>query len=139
MPQIPPIGESTTATPVQLLELLRPVSQVTPITPAAEVQGEPDRQARQGVDTAAAHRAARGGAQASEPADLAAAVEEINVFLLGVPTQLQFRIDDDSGVVVVSIVDSESGEVLRQTPPNEVLGIAQRIRESGFGLLDSVA
>jgi flagellar protein FlaG len=42
---------------------------------------------------------------------------------------LEFRIDDDSGRVVVSVVDRHSGEVLRQIPNEEALRIAHHIQQ----------
>lgn len=42
---------------------------------------------------------------------------------------LNFRIDDDSGVTVVSVVARKSGEVLRQIPGDAALRIAKHLRE----------
>ena len=40
---------------------------------------------------------------------------------------LQFRVDDESGRVVVSVRDSETGELIRQIPNEEVLRIAKAL------------
>jgi len=40
-------------------------------------------------------------------------------------TQLKFRVDSDVGRVVVQVLDSQSGEVLRQIPREEALKLAR--------------
>lgn len=41
---------------------------------------------------------------------------------------LQFQVDDGSGIVVVRVVDSASGEVIRQIPNEEFLRLARNVR-----------
>ena len=50
-------------------------------------------------------------------------------------TNLKFRVDDASGDTVVSVVDSQSGELLRQIPSDEALRIARWIGSLRGGLL----
>ncbi len=47
---------------------------------------------------------------------------------------LQFSVDDESGETVVRVVDSETKEVIRQIPSEELLAIANRLR-SAAGVL----
>ncbi|MCL1036489.1 flagellar protein FlaG [Shewanella submarina] len=42
---------------------------------------------------------------------------------------LAFRVDDSSGTSVVSVLDVESGEVLRQIPSEEALELAAKLTE----------
>ncbi len=42
---------------------------------------------------------------------------------------LNFSIDDDSGSLVVQVVESESGKVIRQIPPDEILTLRKRLEE----------
>jgi hypothetical protein len=51
-------------------------------------------------------------------------------------TGLRFRLDQDAGRVVVSIIDSESGSVLRQIPSEAALRVARSLAHSGRSLLD---
>ena len=44
-------------------------------------------------------------------------------------TDLRFAIDDASGRMVVSIVDRETSEVVRQIPAEELLAVARQIEE----------
>lgn len=134
MNPISSIIDSGHQAPAQMLELLRAVGPVEPVARSAAISGEAERQAGQQAEPARPV-----AAEPIEVADLDEAVEEINLFLLGVPTHLEFRVEQDLDQLIVSVVDSESGDVLRQLPPDEVLRIAQRVREADFGLLDSVA
>ena len=51
---------------------------------------------------------------------------------------LNFRVDQGSGRMVVTVTDGETGEVIRQVPGEEALKMAQRI-EDMTGLLDEKA
>lgn len=71
--------------------------------------------------------------------NLEQAVGELNRYVAGSRTDLQFRVDEDAGRVVVSIVDSESGQVLRQMPSEDALRIARYLESGGHGLLRQTA
>ena len=43
---------------------------------------------------------------------------------------LAFRVDDSSGANVVSVLDVDSGEVLRQIPSEEALELAAKLTEA---------
>lgn len=55
------------------------------------------------------------------------ALEEINSQMQAWSTQLQFDVDQDANRVVVSIVDSQTGDVIRTIPSEAVLRIAKMI------------
>lgn len=42
---------------------------------------------------------------------------------------LNFSIDEDSDSLVVQVVDSDSGKVIRQIPPDEILTLRKRLEE----------
>jgi flagellar protein FlaG len=63
---------------------------------------------------------------------------QIDSFLRSQNHQLQFRVDQGSGQLVVTVTDGETGEVIRQVPGEEALKMAQRI-EDMTGLLDEKA
>ncbi len=55
---------------------------------------------------------------------------------------LDFRIDDDTGRLVVSVIDRSSGDVLRQIPSEEALRIAhhlQQTQDRGGALIAAMA
>ena len=55
------------------------------------------------------------------------ALEDINEQMKAWSTQLQFEVDPDINRVVVSVVDAESGDVVRTIPSDAVLRIAKMI------------
>ncbi len=69
---------------------------------------------------------------ASRPADTHLTdevVSDLNEAILGVRRELKFSIDEDSGRAVVQVMDSETGEMIRQLPSEEVLAVSRHIRE----------
>ncbi|MCG5516527.1 MULTISPECIES: flagellar protein FlaG [unclassified Ectothiorhodospira] len=71
--------------------------------------------------------------EAPSPAELEksvdAAVERINEFVQVVQRDLQFTVDDSTGRTVVKVMDSQSEEVIRQLPPEEILAVAAHMEE----------
>ena len=61
---------------------------------------------------------------------------QIDSFLRSMNKSLQFRLDESSGRMIVSICDSETGEVIRQVPGEEALRIAQNLESRLSGMLD---
>ena len=44
-------------------------------------------------------------------------------------THLRFETDESTGIRVIKIIDAESGEVVRQIPPEELLKITKTLRD----------
>ncbi len=57
------------------------------------------------------------------------AAEEGNSLLQATRRNLQFMVDDSTKEVVVKIVDSDSGELVRQIPSEEMLNFIKRMQE----------
>ncbi|WP_016956745.1 flagellar protein FlaG [Catenovulum agarivorans] len=57
------------------------------------------------------------------------AVAEVSEFINAQNRQLNFDYDDSSNRSVIKVTDSESGEIIRQIPSEEMLKLAQRISE----------
>lgn len=60
--------------------------------------------------------------------DIELAVQEVQAFLQVQNRNLAFSIDEDTQRSVVTVKDSESGDVIRQIPSEEVLKLAERIK-----------
>lgn len=58
---------------------------------------------------------------------VAAAIQSANAYVQSVSSSLQFSLDQDSGRTVVKMVDTETAEVLRQFPSDEMLAISKSI------------
>jgi flagellar protein FlaG len=87
----------------------------------------------------AAAEAVRANLAAPTAQDLQQALQAIDRYLAEHRTGLEFRVDESSGRVVVSIIDAADGTVLRQIPSEEVLRIAERLQRERQGLIDAQA
>jgi flagellar protein FlaG len=72
-------------------------------------------------------------------AEVARAVEAVSRMLAPLARGLEFSVDAESGDTVVRVVDSESGEVLRQIPSPEMIAIARALTRVQGLLLDAKA
>lgn len=57
------------------------------------------------------------------------AIEEIRDFANLQNRQLDFSVDEDSQRRVIRVLDAETGDMIRQIPSDEVLKLAERIKE----------
>jgi flagellar protein FlaG len=64
---------------------------------------------------------------------------QIDSFLRSINKSLQFRVDQATGEMIVTIRDDETGEVIRQVPGEDALRIAQRIEDTLSAMLDEKA
>ncbi|MNE57350.1 flagellar protein FlaG [compost metagenome] len=71
--------------------------------------------------------------------DLEKAVGEIRDFVQSSQRQLDFSIDDSTGRVVVKVIATQSGEVIRQLPSELALKLAQSLSEASSLLFDDQA
>lgn len=69
------------------------------------------------------------------PQQLHKAVESINKALQQANTNLELSVDPDTKIPVVKMVDTATGELIRQYPSKETLAIARSIDEYQHGLL----
>lgn len=72
--------------------------------------------------------------QQSEPQidaeDVARAVSEISDYVQNISRDLQFQVDKQTGSTIVTVLDHETKEVIRQIPTEEVVAIARHIAEN---------
>ena len=87
-------------------------TKVEAIAPAAPVAGEPKR------------------------ADLEKAVTDIREFVQAAQRKLDFSIDDSTHRVVVKVIATDSGEVIRQIPSETALKLAQNLANASHVLFD---
>ncbi|MFH7586146.1 flagellar protein FlaG [Oceanimonas smirnovii] len=101
-------------------------------TPAAPSQAEAT-QTRQAVQ--AATESGEVNLSADQLKDMAGQMQE---FIGSFNRSLQFRVDEDSGRNVVTVLDDQ-GEVIRQIPSEELLDVITRLAEASGGLIDTRA
>jgi flagellar protein FlaG len=78
-------------------------------------------------------------APAVEIPKIESVTRQIDSYLRSINKSLQFRVDESTGQMVVSICDASTGEVIRQVPGEEALRIAQRIENQLSTMLDEKA
>lgn len=61
--------------------------------------------------------------------ELQQATEQANQAISGLGSDLKFSVDEDTGINVVKFIDTETKEVIRQIPAQEMLVIAKRLDE----------
>src|SRR6056297_1949543 len=59
-----------------------------------------------------------------EPEQVVEASRKVEQLVQIVHRNLQFREDENSGRVVVSVIDTETGEIIRQIPPERMVRMA---------------
>lgn len=101
---------------------------VKPVTPVADTAVEKPREVVPAVVETASQDSKK-DAQ-TEQEKLKMAVQEIEKFVQSVKRNLEFSIDEPSGQVVVKVIASDSGEVVRQIPNEEVLRLANSLNDA---------
>ncbi len=91
--------------------------------PAGKAQNSP--QAGQKLPPASQEEEAMDSQAVSE------AIKEMKSYLQNVQRDLQFEVDLDAGHTVISVVDRETKEVIRQIPREEVVERARRLEQEG--------
>jgi flagellar protein FlaG len=75
--------------------------------------------------------------QDSKPSDLEQAVTDIRNFVQAAQRNLDFSIDASTHQVVVKVIATESGEVIRQIPSETALKLAQSLHDASSVLFDA--
>ncbi|RQW28676.1 flagellar protein FlaG [Rhodobacteraceae bacterium CH30] len=78
----------------------------------------------QALGNSAAGGQAKGGA---EQRDLNSALEKVSKLVSAYSRELKFSQDEETGINVVKVIDTASGDVIRQMPSEEMLKIAQSL------------
>lgn len=60
--------------------------------------------------------------------DVLRAVKSLNDHAQDLQRSLQFRVDEESGSIVVKVMDSQTNEVIRQIPSQEALDMANSLK-----------
>lgn len=129
-----PIGSSLPAAQFGQMaaEMERPPSLPEPavqVTPGSEAQGS---------GTATTSQQNGQGAGAQNPS-LEKALEALNDSMKAWATGMRFDMDDEAQRLVVSIVDSETGDVIRTVPSDAVIRVAKMIVQLQGSLVDTKA
>lgn len=100
------------------------VNRVTAASPARAAI--PD----QGQELAGSGKALPPEASAMSGADVQQVVSRLANYVQSLRRDLQFSVDERSGKSVVRVIDSETGETIRQIPAEEILAISRALSQS---------
>ncbi len=106
-----------------------------------------DRHLAEGVDLAQSHKESaladdsslQGRLQSEEKSpqdEITSAVAKLNDFVQVVQRDLEFSLDEDSGMSVVRVVDRTSKELVRQIPTELVLELARNLNDEPLRLFN---
>lgn len=71
--------------------------------------------------------------------ELQTAIVNVNDYVQSLQRDLQFSVDNDLDQTVIKVVDSDSGELIRQIPEDIFLELARRLKDDGeFRLLNAL-
>ena len=75
----------------------------------------------------------------AEMAELEKAVEDLNQALQNLKRELRFSVDDDTGRMVVTVINADTDEVVRQIPSEQLLNAVRHFEQHAGLLLDTEA
>ena len=105
--------------------------------PPVAPQGAPPKVTADQSSSKAQEVAATG--KEPERADLEKAVTDIREFVQAAQRSLDFSIDDSTHRVVVKVINTDNGEVIRQIPSETALKLAQSLSSASHVLFDDKA
>ena len=76
-------------------------------------------------------------ATVQKPVDVEKAVEKLNRFVQSQRKYVNFSVDEATNSTVIKIFKTETGELIKQFPAEEILAMAAKIRESIGWLYDN--
>lgn len=127
-----PIKSTPFALPAELTNTELPASMTratVPVPPSENVY-------RPGTSTSGQQQ---GNTASSDDTPLDKTLEQLNDSMQAWATGMRFDVDEDAQRIVVSIVDSATGEVLRTVPSDAVIRIAKMIVQMQGGAIDTRA
>ena len=72
-----------------------------------------------------------------EPQEVEQLVSDLTAELRRINNELQIEVDDETGSIIVKLVDPETGEVVRQVPLEETLAVRESIKNLSGLLYDN--
>jgi flagellar protein FlaG len=76
---------------------------------------------------------------AVNPAEISQAVNRLNDHVQNISRDLEFTIDEELNRTIITVYDSETEEVIRQIPPDEVLTLARYLESEGSVIMKTKA
>lgn len=101
------------------------------LSPADAVSNRQNIAAYNAVESVSAVASGNDNEQITTKAELEQAVSDINAYVQTVNRELQFRVDEalPLGRSVVTVIDADTEETIREFPSKEALALAHRLRD----------
>lgn len=106
-----------------------------PVSPPSPAPSRPDQASSAQEASITVRQAAQASdrAKAKGTVPLEEAAKAFREFLKGLPADLQYSMDQETGTVVFKVVNPVTKEVIRQYPPEELLEVARRLERLAKG------
>lgn len=75
----------------------------------------------------------------AESVDVKSAVAKLNEIVQSQQTNVSFFVDEEADETVIKVFDTETGELIRQYPPEEILSMKAKLSQSLGALYDVTA
>lgn len=106
------------------------MTSITSVNRATMEVVRPSSPSRAPADAASANASATGSPQPSASSEeLSGVVKELNDYVQSINRNLEFSLDEGADRTVIRVVDTATGELVRQIPTEEVLQVARHLRE----------
>lgn len=122
-------SSQTAGIPVQMADAVRVVNQPEPARAVTAVETA--------LDARLNSQNAQKDTQHAEPKQLDETLEELNQRMQAWSTGLKFSMDEDAQRLVVSVVDTATGDVIRTVPSDAVLKVAKMIVQMQGQMVDT--
>jgi flagellar protein FlaG len=110
-------------------------TQMSPSARPADQAKPPERAQPETVADSKTNLGAVAEALPAKAPQIEAVVSQIDRYLKSVARSLEFRVDGPGGHTVVSVRDTETGDLIRQFPGEEVLRLAEMAEEQTIVLV----
>ena len=120
------IGPINTSSPVPVQPDTRQTERAVSTSPVPQVSSEQNQRVPTEVPTAAAETADNLQEQQQR---LEEVVSNINDFVQSIDRNLQFSVSEDGSRTIITVINPETEEVIRQIPPEEVLAVSAALRD----------
>jgi flagellar protein FlaG len=100
---------------------------------------QPGQSARPQPEQAAAPALQKHEQPKQPPVDIEKVAQQLETFLKRVSRSLEFHVDEASGRMVCSVRDAQTGDLIRQSPNEEVLRMAELAHDETIVLVNERA
>lgn len=71
------------------------------------------------------------------PEKISVAVSKLNDYVQAIRRELKFSIDENSGRTVITVLDAQTKEIIRQIPPEEVVLLSKNLEKKDSAIMSA--